>query len=119
MLTILKRLYQQLLGGMHALLDRTKNPVNDARRILVEREGWAPYWLVSWCELDTVAIGESRTHGRRPPRRKRRKTFSFGTSNAQFSSSEAAYAAAVAYRDEVQRRHYSSSEGVGYRLDQE
>ena len=38
MLTILKRLYQQIIGGLHAILDRTKNPVNDARRILSELE---------------------------------------------------------------------------------
>lgn len=83
----------------------TRSPYNGVS--LIERPNSAPYYSASWYEVDPEQdpISESQTHGKRVPRKKRRKTFSFGTPNARFSTEEEALRSAIAFikakQDEV------------------
>lgn len=76
---------------------------------LVDRPGRAPCWVASWYEPEAGVEHRpaSPRKGKAQPRRKRRKSFSFGTPHARFSSSEAALAEAVALREQMERRWYS------------
>ncbi len=77
--------------------------------VLIERPGHAAYYAVAWYELeipDGVTI-ESQTHGKRLPRKKRVRTFSFGTERARFSKQEEALLEAIAWAKKVQSEHYS------------
>lgn len=70
-----------------------------------ERSGRAPCWIAVWYELDRQAAYDGLSNRR--PRRRRSKTFSYGTSNARYSTSASAYAAAWELRERMERRWYS------------
>jgi hypothetical protein len=76
---------------------------------LDDRPGRAPCWVASWYEPESGGVTLPDQPGKRAatPRRKRSKSFSFGSPHARFSSSEAAYAEAVALREAMERRWYS------------
>lgn len=84
----------------------SKTPYNGVS--LVERPGWASYYAASWYEVDPShdPTKESQTHGKRVSRKKRRKTFSFGTKNAKYDSSEAALQAAIEFVESKQEEVY-------------
>ena len=75
---------------------------------LIQRVGKADYYEVCWYELDQrFGVGEeSQTHGKRLPRRRRTKKFSFGTPNARYYSQELALQEAIAWAQEKQRAVY-------------
>jgi len=76
---------------------------------LDERPGRAPCWVASWYEPENGGVTLPDQPGKvaSAPRRKRSKSFSFGTPHARFSSSEAAFAEAVSLREAMERRWYS------------
>lgn len=75
---------------------------------LVARPNAAPYYSASWYEADPEQdpTKESQTHGKRVPRKKRRKSFSFGTPNAKFHTEEEALRAAIAFIQDKQSEVY-------------
>tara|TARA_R110002051_G_scaffold309855_5_gene382729 strand:+ start:1246 stop:1743 length:498 start_codon:yes stop_codon:yes gene_type:complete len=77
--------------------------------VLKERPGKASRYEVAWYELDIPdgSVIESQTHGKRVPRKKKVKTFSFGTDKARFTRQEDALSAAIALAKTVQAQHYS------------
>lgn len=84
----------------------SKTPYNGVQ--LIEHSRWASYYIAAWYEFDgpdTMLI-EAQSEGRQMPRRKRSKTFSFGTTTARFSSQEAALAAAIEFIKEKQAESY-------------
>lgn len=85
----------------------SKSPYNGVE--LNERPGKAARYVVTWYELDIpdgITI-ESQTHGKRLPRKKKVRTFSFGTERARYSSQEEALLEAIAWAKKVQSEHYS------------
>lgn len=75
---------------------------------LVERPNSAPYYSASWYEVDPEndPAQETSHAGNRIPRKKRRKSFSFGTSKAKYHTQEAAKEAAIAFIKDKQKEVY-------------
>lgn len=85
----------------------TRTPANGIT--LREREGRTPYYIVSWYEYPDPGGSpriESQTHGKRLPRKKKTKTFSFGTPNARFARQETALRNAKKYLAAMRRKHH-------------
>lgn len=87
-----------------------KEPSTPANGItLREREGRTPYYIVTWYEHPGAGVSprlESQTHGKRLPRKKRTKTFSFGTPTARFAKQETALSNAKKYLEAMRHKHH-------------
>lgn len=88
------------------LREDSKTPYNGIQ--LIEQSPWASYYSASWYEFDgpEKMLAEAQSVGHRMPRRKRTKTFSFGTPHARFPSDEAALAAAIEFIKQKQQEQY-------------